>query len=30
MTRAPTVWLEENNNNVEQFEQGNIIIPPDS
>ena len=22
-------WLEENNNNVEQFEQGNQIIPPD-
>ena len=29
MTRAQTVWLEENNNNVEQFEQGNQIIPPD-
>ena len=28
MTRAQTVWLEENNNNVEQFEQGNQIIPP--
>lgn len=29
MTRAQTAWLEENNNNVEQFEQGNVIIPSD-
>ena len=29
MTRAQTVLLEENNNNVEQFAQGNIIIPQD-
>ena len=29
MTRAHTVLLEENNNNVEQFAQGNIIIPQD-